>query len=89
MQASRNTRLIACIVVKDNKRDGKGGYAKIVRGGIGQPSVEIRHQSQSGGDIDFIVTIYAERQPAVARPPVWYAPAPSSGGTVWAPVQYT
>lgn len=47
--------------MKDRRQDGKGGYAKVLKGGCTQYYTEIRLKSQTGGDIDFIVTIYAEK----------------------------
>lgn len=71
-------------MIKDNRRDGQGGYAKIMRGGLNQNLVEIRFRSQSGGDVNFFVTVYAQRQPIPIQPPIWYGP-PAPG---WVPGQY-
>ncbi|XP_045464681.1 uncharacterized protein LOC123673945 [Harmonia axyridis] len=54
-----SSRIITCITVEDLIRNGKGGYAEIVAGGINSNFVSIVFESQEGEDIFFAVTIYA------------------------------
>lgn len=51
--------------VEDLSRNGKGGYADIVAGGINTNFVNLIFESQQGEDILFSVTIYATYPGAV------------------------
>ncbi|XP_045464680.1 uncharacterized protein LOC123673944 [Harmonia axyridis] len=62
---SPNSRIITCISVEDLSRNGKGGYADIVAGGINTNFVNLIFESQQGEDILFSVTIYATYPGAV------------------------
>ncbi|XP_063394709.1 probable salivary secreted peptide [Cydia fagiglandana] len=53
-----NFAYIRAIHIKDNDRDGSGGYPTISAGGIGQRFVKIKLKSQRGGGLNFTVTIY-------------------------------
>lgn len=84
LQGYPNERKITFIAIKDNFKNGKGGYAKIVRGGLNQTFVEILLRSRSGNAMHFNVTLYADRnasqfmpvyprpQPPPPPPPGWY-----------------
>ncbi|XP_075986224.1 putative salivary secreted peptide [Anticarsia gemmatalis] len=54
----KNYAYIKAIYIKDNERDGSGGYPSISAGGIGQRFVKIKLKSQRGGGLNFTVTIY-------------------------------
>nr|AFH57149.1 REPAT29 [Spodoptera exigua] len=54
----RRTTPIKAIYVKDNERDGSGGYPSISAGGIGQRFVKIKLKSQRGSGLNFTITIY-------------------------------
>ncbi|XP_045464679.1 uncharacterized protein LOC123673943 [Harmonia axyridis] len=54
-----SSRIITCISVEDLSRNGKGGYADIVAGGINTNFVNLIFESQPGEDILFSVTIYS------------------------------
>ncbi|XP_026752404.1 probable salivary secreted peptide [Galleria mellonella] len=53
-----NFAYIKAIYVKDNERDGTGGYPTISAGGIGQRFVKIKLKSQRNYGFNFTVTIY-------------------------------
>lgn len=53
-----NYAVIRAIYIKDNYRDGSGGYATIGAGGVGQKFVKIKLKSQRGGGLNFTTTIY-------------------------------
>ncbi|KAG7296555.1 hypothetical protein JYU34_020347 [Plutella xylostella] len=53
-----NYAYIRAIYVKDNERDGTGGYPSISSGGVGQRFVKIKLKSQRGHGFNFTVTIY-------------------------------
>ncbi|CAH2058263.1 unnamed protein product, partial [Iphiclides podalirius] len=53
-----NFAYIKAIYVKDNDRDGTGGYPTVSAGGIGQRFVKIKLKSQRGYGLNFTVTIY-------------------------------
>lgn len=54
----QNFAYIRAIHIKDNERDGTGGYPTISAGGIGQRFVKIKLKSQRGNGFNFTVTIY-------------------------------
>lgn len=49
---------IACVMIKDQAKDGSGGYATIKEGGFNYRHVTINFKSQRGKDIQFAVDIY-------------------------------
>ncbi|KAL0811019.1 hypothetical protein ABMA28_010303 [Loxostege sticticalis] len=53
-----NFAYIKSIFIKDNDRDGTGGYPTIAAGGVGQRFVKIKLKSQRGYGFNFTVTIY-------------------------------
>ncbi|XP_041971623.1 probable salivary secreted peptide [Aricia agestis] len=53
-----NFAYIRAIYIKDNDRDGSGGYPTISAGGVGQRFVKIKLKSQRGNGFNFTVTIY-------------------------------
>ncbi|CAG4966121.1 unnamed protein product [Colias eurytheme] len=53
-----NFAYIKAIYIKDNERDGTGGYPTISAGGIGQRFAKIKLKSQRGNGFNFTVTIY-------------------------------
>ncbi|XP_022115365.1 probable salivary secreted peptide [Pieris rapae] len=53
-----NFAYIKAIYIKDNERDGTGGYPTISAGGIGQRFVKIKLKSQRGSGMNFTITIY-------------------------------
>ncbi|VVC86900.1 unnamed protein product [Leptidea sinapis] len=53
-----NYAYIKSIYIKDNDRDGTGGYPTISAGGVGQRFVRIKLKSQRGYGLNFTVTIY-------------------------------
>ncbi|KAJ8708652.1 hypothetical protein PYW08_010034 [Mythimna loreyi] len=53
-----NYAFIKAIYIKDNYRDGNGGYPSITAGGIGQRFVKIKLKSQRGSGLNFTITIY-------------------------------
>lgn len=53
-----NFAYIKAIYVKDNERDGSGGYPILKAGGVGQRFVKLKLKSQRGGGFNFTVTIY-------------------------------
>ncbi|KAJ8708305.1 hypothetical protein PYW07_010430 [Mythimna separata] len=53
-----NYAYIKAIYVKDNDRNGSGGYPSISAGGVGQRFVKIKLKSQRGSGLNFTVTIY-------------------------------
>ncbi|XP_068624017.1 probable salivary secreted peptide [Battus philenor] len=53
-----NFAYIRSIYIKDNERDGSGGYPTISAGGIGQRFVKIKLKSQRGYGFNFTITIY-------------------------------
>lgn len=55
---TRNER-ITLIRAMDQKTNGKGAYASILRGGPGHTNVTMKFKSQRGHGINFIVEIYA------------------------------
>uniref|UniRef100_A0A2A4JR86 Salivary secreted peptide n=1 Tax=Heliothis virescens TaxID=7102 RepID=A0A2A4JR86_HELVI len=57
-QGQNNYAYIKAIYIKDNERDGTGGYPSISAGGIGQRFVKIKLKSQRGSGLNFTVTIY-------------------------------
>ena len=54
----QNYAYIKAIYVKDNVKDGSGGYPSISAGGIGQRFVKIKLKSQRGCGLNFTVSIY-------------------------------
>lgn len=54
----KNYAYIKAIYIKDNERDGSGGYPSISSGGIGQRFVKIKLKSQRGNGLNFTVSIY-------------------------------
>lgn len=76
LQTPGDTRPISCITVKDLRRDGKGAYGKLLRGGPLLNYSEIRFRSQGGEDIDFIVTVYVARRPNWIAAPYPMQPPP-------------
>lgn len=59
----KNTRLIKCIQVIDNIKNGYGGFASVQQGGINRNSTQIRLTSQPGGKINSTVTIFTYKNP--------------------------
>ncbi|PZC71300.1 probable salivary secreted peptide [Helicoverpa zea] len=57
-QGQKNYAYIKAIYIKDNDRDGTGGYPSISAGGVGQRFVKIKLKSQRGSGLNFTVTIY-------------------------------
>lgn len=55
---NHNFAVIRAIYIKDNYRDGTGGYPIISAGGVGQRFVKIKFKSQRGNGFNFTVTIY-------------------------------
>lgn len=55
---TRNER-ITLLQALDQKTDGNGAYASILKGGPGSTNVTIRFKSQRGHGINFIVELYA------------------------------
>ncbi|CAK1547760.1 unnamed protein product [Leptosia nina] len=53
-----NFAYIKAIYVKDNERDGSGGYPTISSGGVGQRFVKIKLKTQRGYGMNFTITIY-------------------------------
>ncbi|CAH4029717.1 unnamed protein product [Pieris brassicae] len=53
-----NFAYIKAIYIKDNARDGFGGYPTISAGGIGQRFVKIKLKSQRGSGLNFTITVY-------------------------------
>lgn len=53
-----NYAIIKAIYIKDNDRDGSGGYPSISAGGVGQRFVKIKLKSQRGYGFNFTVSIY-------------------------------
>lgn len=53
-----NYAYIKAIYIKDNERDGSGGYPSISAGGVGQRFVKIKLKSQRGNGLNFTVSIY-------------------------------
>lgn len=53
-----NFAFIKAIYIKDNERDGTGGYPTISAGGVGQRFVKIKLKSQRSYGFNFTVTIY-------------------------------
>lgn len=53
-----NFAYIKAIFIKDNERDGTGGYPTIAAGGVGQRFVKIKLKSQRGYGFNFTVTLY-------------------------------
>lgn len=53
-----NFAFIKAIFVKDNERDGTGGYAVVKSGGVGQRYVKLKLKSQRGYGFNFTVTVY-------------------------------
>ncbi|XP_058811392.1 probable salivary secreted peptide [Topomyia yanbarensis] len=49
---------ITAINIEDQYSNGKGGYAKLLAGGIGYNFTKIHLKSQRGGGFNFIVEIY-------------------------------
>ncbi|XP_076760022.1 putative salivary secreted peptide [Xylocopa sonorina] len=56
--ASRYDR-ITLVQALDQKTDGNGAYASILRGGPGTSNVTMRFKSQRGHGINFVVELYA------------------------------
>ncbi|XP_044737241.1 uncharacterized protein LOC123299086 isoform X2 [Chrysoperla carnea] len=54
----QNTRNITVIQVYDLIKDGTGGWARIVNGGVGHRNVTIKLKSQTGKRMSFQVVIY-------------------------------
>ncbi|KOB76997.1 Uncharacterized protein OBRU01_04796 [Operophtera brumata] len=54
----QNFAYIKAIFVKDNERDGSGGYPVVKSGGIGQRFMKLRLKSQRGCGFNFTVTVY-------------------------------
>lgn len=57
-QGRTNFAIIKAIYVKDNEKDGTGGYPTIAAGGVGQRFVKIKLKSQRGSGFNFTVTVY-------------------------------
>ncbi|KAJ8708650.1 hypothetical protein PYW08_010032 [Mythimna loreyi] len=55
---TNNHVVITAIYIKDNKRDGSGGYPTIKAGGVGQNFVRIKLETQRGEGMNFTITIY-------------------------------
>lgn len=55
---TRNER-ITLLQALDQKTNGNGAYASILRGGPGHSNVTIRFKSQRGHGINFVVELYA------------------------------
>lgn len=53
-----NYAYIKAIYVKDNERDGSGGYPMVSSGGVGQRFVKLKLKSQRSYGFNFTVTIY-------------------------------
>lgn len=53
-----NFAYIKAIFIKDNDKDGTGGWPTVSAGGIGQRFVKIKLKSQRGYGLNFTVTIY-------------------------------
>ncbi|KAJ0171286.1 hypothetical protein K1T71_012836 [Dendrolimus kikuchii] len=53
-----NFAYIKAIYVKDNDKDGSGGYPMIAAGGVGQRFVKIKLKSQRSYGFNFTITIY-------------------------------
>uniref|UniRef100_A0A224XNU0 Putative conserved secreted protein n=1 Tax=Panstrongylus lignarius TaxID=156445 RepID=A0A224XNU0_9HEMI len=49
---------ITRIEVLDQKRDGSGGCASLVDGGVGHKYVKLDLRTQTGGSYDFLISIY-------------------------------
>ncbi|XP_039433151.1 probable salivary secreted peptide [Culex pipiens pallens] len=60
-QRGQNGGTITAINVYDGSTNGKGGYAKIKAGGVGQNNVTIRFKSQRGKAMNFTVEIYGQK----------------------------
>ncbi|XP_015122428.1 probable salivary secreted peptide [Diachasma alloeum] len=56
--AARNER-ITQVVALDQKINGNGAYARILKGGPDQNNVTIKFKSQRGHGINFIVQLYS------------------------------
>ncbi|CAG9792501.1 unnamed protein product [Diatraea saccharalis] len=53
-----NFAYIKAIYIKDNDKDGSGGYPTIAAGGVGQRFVKMKLKSQRGNGFNFTITIY-------------------------------
>lgn len=51
-------RKITLLAAFDRNKNGTGGYASVVRGGLGHRMVRLKFQSQPGYGINFVVKIY-------------------------------
>ncbi|KAJ6649093.1 hypothetical protein Bhyg_04326 [Pseudolycoriella hygida] len=76
---------ITCISIKDNATDGRGGFARVMDGGINFRYVVLDFKSQSGGDIRFTVDIYTDPMgsvkpvyPNIQSPPIGWVQPPNS-----------
>lgn len=54
----QNFAYIRAVYIKDNYRDGTGGYPSVSSGGVGQKFIKIKLKSQRGSGFNFTVTIY-------------------------------
>lgn len=54
-----NCMRLTMVVANDNKSNGNGAYASILKGGPGHSNVTIRFKSQRGHGINFTVELYA------------------------------
>lgn len=66
-------------MIKDNARDGSGGFATVKSGGINYRNAVIYFRSQRGGDINFDVGIYSD------APSAGFGGGGGGGGAVYAP----
>lgn len=66
------------MVIKDNSKRGTGGFATVREGGINFRYVKIFFKSQTGGDIKFVVELYANsntiQSNLQAQQPGWIYP---------------
>lgn len=53
-----NNAVIRAIYIKDNDRDGNGGYPTVKTGGVGQRFAKIKLKSQRGSGFNFTIIIY-------------------------------
>jgi hypothetical protein len=52
--------VINCIEVKDQKKDGTGGFASITNGGVGSNNVTVHFESQFSRGFSFVVKIFGQ-----------------------------
>nr|QTY40871.1 venom polypeptide precursor [Doratifera vulnerans] len=60
-EGKKNDRFINNIIALDNIRDGKGGYASVIDGGVGQKHAKIKIESERSHGFNFTIRIYASK----------------------------